>query len=132
MPAHQRTDGDAIIAEDLVKEYRGRGRRPAVRALDGLSFAVPAGRVFGLLGPNGAGKSTTTKILTTLSRPTAGRARVAGHDVNEAPADVRAAIGYVSRAPERIRTSPRPRTSRSPHACGASAAPMPERAPHGS
>lgn len=96
MPAHQRIDGDAIVAEDLVKEYRGRGRRPAVRALDGLSFAVPAGRVFGLLGPNGAGKSTTTKILTTLSRATAGRARVAGHDVTDAPGDVRAAIGYVS------------------------------------
>ena len=96
MPAHQRIDGDAIVAEDLVKEYRGRGRRPAVRALDGLSFAVPAGRVFGLLGPNGAGKSTTTKILTTLSRATAGRAGVAGHDVTDAPGDVRAAIGYVS------------------------------------
>ncbi|MDR2320314.1 MAG: ABC transporter ATP-binding protein [Microbacterium sp.] len=96
MPAHQRLDGDAIVAEDLVKEYRGRGRRPAVRALDGLSFAVPAGRVFGLLGPNGAGKSTTTKILTTLSRATSGRARVAGHDVTDAPGDVRAAIGYVS------------------------------------
>jgi len=96
MPAHQRLDGDAIVAEDLVKEYRGRGRRPAVRALDGLSFTVPAGRVFGLLGPNGAGKSTTTKILTTLSRPTAGRARVAGHDVTDAAGDVRAALGYVS------------------------------------
>ncbi|MFB7845040.1 ABC transporter ATP-binding protein [Microbacterium sp. NPDC056052] len=96
MPAHQRINGDAIVAEDLVKEYRGRGRRPAVRALDGLSFAVPAGRVFGLLGPNGAGKSTTTKILTTLSRATAGRASVAGHDVTDAPGDVRAAIGYVS------------------------------------
>ena len=86
----------AIIADDLVKEYRGRGRRPAVRALDGLSFTVPAGRVFGLLGPNGAGKSTTTKILTTLSRPSSGRAAVAGHDVSTAPGDVRAAIGYVS------------------------------------
>ncbi|MDQ4214429.1 ABC transporter ATP-binding protein [Microbacterium capsulatum] len=92
MPAEQ----NAIVADDLVKEYRGRGRRPAVRALDGLSFAVPAGRVFGLLGPNGAGKSTTTKILTTLSRPTAGRARVAGHDVADASGAVRAAIGYVS------------------------------------
>ncbi|SDM06222.1 ABC transporter ATP-binding protein [Microbacterium azadirachtae] len=86
----------AIVADHLVKEYRGRGRRPAVRALDGLSFTVPAGRVFGLLGPNGAGKSTTTKILTTLSRPTSGRAVVAGHDVASAPGDVRTAIGYVS------------------------------------
>ncbi|GAA2009987.1 ABC transporter ATP-binding protein [Microbacterium ulmi] len=86
----------AIAADDLVKVYPGRGRRPAVRALDGLSFTVPAGRVFGLLGPNGAGKSTTTKILTTLSRPTSGAASVAGHDVRRAPDAVRAAIGYVS------------------------------------
>jgi len=89
-------ENHAIVARDLVKVYPGRGRRPAVRALDGLSFSVPAGRVFGLLGPNGAGKSTTTKILTTLSRPTGGSATVAGHDVAAAPAAVRAAIGYVS------------------------------------
>ena len=87
---------DAIVARDLVKVYPGRGRKPGVRALDGLSFSVPAGRVFGLLGPNGAGKSTTTKILTTLSRPTSGTAVVAGHDVAADPASVRAAIGYVS------------------------------------
>jgi ABC-2 type transport system ATP-binding protein len=86
----------AIAAEDLVKVYPGRGRRPAVRALDGLGFTVATGRVFGLLGPNGAGKSTTTKILTTLSRPTSGTARVGGHDVLRDPAAVRAEIGYVS------------------------------------
>ncbi len=86
----------AIVADDLVKIYPGRGRRPAVRALDGLGFTVPAGRVFGLLGPNGAGKSTTTKILTTLSRPTSGSAAVAGHDVRRAADAVRSAIGYVS------------------------------------
>ncbi|MGN6503520.1 MAG: ABC transporter ATP-binding protein [Pseudolysinimonas sp.] len=87
---------NAIIADDLVKVYPGRGRRPGVRALDGLSFAVPAGRVFGLLGPNGAGKSTTTKILATLSRPTSGTAAVDGHDVRTAADAVRASIGYVS------------------------------------
>lgn len=86
----------AISAEDLVKVYPGRGRKAAVRALDGLSFTVPEGRVFGLLGPNGAGKSTTTKILTTLSRPTSGSARVDGHDVRRSPDAVRASIGYVS------------------------------------
>lgn len=86
----------AVVAEDLVKVYRGRSRRPAVRALDGLSFSVPPGRVFGLLGPNGAGKSTTAKILTTLSRPSGGRAVVAGHDVASEAAAVRSAIGYVS------------------------------------
>ena len=96
MPENPTADGTAIVARDLVKVYPGRGRRPGVRALDGLGFEVAAGRVFGLLGPNGAGKSTTTKILTTLSRPTSGTAVVAGHDVMTDPAAVRAAIGYVS------------------------------------
>ena len=84
----------AIVADELVKVYRTR--RTEVRAVDGLSFSVPEGRVFGLLGPNGAGKSTTTKILTTLSAPTSGTARVAGHDVRRAATAVRTAIGYVS------------------------------------
>jgi ABC-2 type transport system ATP-binding protein len=87
---------DAIVARELVKTYPGRGRRPAVRALDGLSLTVPTGRVFGLLGPNGAGKSTTTKILTTLSKPTSGTATVAGFDIRREPDAVRRAIGYVS------------------------------------
>ena len=67
---------NAIEASNLRKTYKG-----GVRALDGLSFAVDAGTIFGLLGPNGAGKSTTVKILTTLSRPDSGEARVAGLDV---------------------------------------------------
>ena len=84
-----KTSVQAIEAEDLVKTYGD------VRALDGLSLAVPAGTIFGLLGPNGAGKSTTVRILTTLSRPDAGAARVAGHDVLADPAAVRRAIGCV-------------------------------------
>ncbi len=95
MPENLHLD-TAIAVRDLVKVYAGRGRRPAVRAVDGLSFTVPEGRVFGLLGPNGAGKSTTTRILTTLSRPTSGTAAVAGHDVLRASDEVRRAIGYVS------------------------------------
>src|SRR5688572_29951182 len=89
-------ENHAIVATGLVRVYPGRGRKTAVRALDGLSFEVPAGRVFGLLGPNGAGKSTATKILTTLSRPTGGSAHVAGFDVARDPNAVRTAIGYVS------------------------------------
>ncbi len=84
----------AIEASELVKTYPGD-----VRALQGLSFAVEPGTVFGLLGPNGAGKSTTVKILTTLSRPDSGAARVAGFDVAREPDRVRRSIGYVSQKP---------------------------------
>jgi ABC-2 type transport system ATP-binding protein len=80
----------AIEADGLVKTYPND-----VRALDGLSFAVPAGTIFGLLGPNGAGKSTAVKILTTLARADSGTARVAGHDVARDAASVRREIGVV-------------------------------------
>jgi ABC-2 type transport system ATP-binding protein len=81
----------AIEASGLVKTYPG-----GIRALDGLSFDVEAGTVFGMLGPNGAGKSTTVKILTTLSRPDEGRARVGGFDVLRQPDRVRRTIGVVA------------------------------------
>jgi ABC-2 type transport system ATP-binding protein len=80
---------DAIVVDEVQKHY---GR---VRALEGVTFAVRAGEVFGLLGPNGAGKSTTVKVLATLTQPNAGRAEVAGHDVVRDPNAVRRAIGYV-------------------------------------
>jgi ABC-2 type transport system ATP-binding protein len=80
----------AILARDLRKTYGGK-----VRALDGLSLSVEPGTIFALLGPNGAGKSTTVKILTTLSRPDEGEARVAGFDVLSEPGRVRCAIGVV-------------------------------------
>jgi ABC-2 type transport system ATP-binding protein len=64
-----------------------------VRALKGISFTVADGEIFGLLGPNGAGKTTTIGVLTTLVRPTAGRALVAGHDVTADPLAVRREIG---------------------------------------
>jgi ABC-2 type transport system ATP-binding protein len=81
---------NAIEATGLVKTYG------EVRALDGLTFSVPEGGVFGLLGPNGAGKSTTVKILTTLSRADDGEARVAGFDVASQANDVRRLIGVVA------------------------------------
>ena len=91
-PAAAGTGGTpAIEAHDLVKTYPKE-----VRALDGLSFAVPAGTVFALLGPNGAGKSTTVKILTTLAQADSGTAIVAGLDVRAKPAQVRHAIGVVA------------------------------------
>src|ERR1043165_3863998 len=60
--------------------------------LDGIDLHVPEGSVYALLGPNGAGKTTTVRILTTLTRPDAGRVLVAGHDVVREPAKVRARI----------------------------------------
>ena len=80
----------AIEARDLVKTYAGD-----VKALNGLSFSVQQGTVFGLLGPNGAGKSTTVKILTTLSRADSGSASVAGFDVASQAEMVRRNIGVV-------------------------------------
>jgi ABC-2 type transport system ATP-binding protein len=78
----------AIEVVDLVREY------PGVRAVDGMSFAVGEGELFGFLGPNGAGKTTTIRVLSTLIRPTSGRAAVAGLDVvMDAPA-IRAAVGF--------------------------------------
>ncbi|MEN3301397.1 MAG: type transport system ATP-binding protein [Pseudonocardia sp.] len=65
----------------------------STRALDGVDLEIPAGTILGLLGPNGAGKTTTVRVLTTLLRPDAGRAWVAGHDVVAEPQAVRRAIG---------------------------------------
>jgi ABC-2 type transport system ATP-binding protein len=83
-------DTRAIVAEGLEKRYPGD-----VTALDGLSFSVEPGTIFGLLGPNGAGKSTAVKVLTTLSKPDAGGASVAGFDVLGEPERVRRVIGTV-------------------------------------
>ncbi len=80
---------DAIVVDALTKRYG------PVQALDGVSFAVREGEVFGLLGPNGAGKSTTVRVLTTLTRPDGGSAHVAGRDVVREPDAVRRSIGYV-------------------------------------
>jgi len=79
----------AIYVESLVKSYGGR------RAVDGISFQVDEGEVFGFLGPNGAGKTTTIKILTTLIKPTSGLAEVLGYDVLRQSHEIRRRIGVV-------------------------------------
>jgi ABC-2 type transport system ATP-binding protein len=66
-----------------------------VRAVDGITFAIAAGEIFGLLGPNGAGKTTTIRMITTLLRPDSGTIRVFGTDVADAPMRTRRLIGYV-------------------------------------
>ncbi|WP_200886735.1 ABC transporter ATP-binding protein [Phaeacidiphilus oryzae] len=85
----------AVEVRDLVKRYRGTDRN----AVDGVSFAVPAGRLFCLLGPNGAGKTTTVSILTTTLSPTSGTVRIAGHDLADGAAAVRRASGVVFQQP---------------------------------
>jgi len=84
---------DAIIVDQLKKTYA-----KGANALTGVSFTVKPGEIYGLLGPNGAGKSTTVRILVTLTRPSGGRAVVAGHDVVKDPAAVRGGIGYVGQS----------------------------------
>jgi len=88
--------GDPVIeVADLRREYRLRGRKGVVTALDGLSLTVRAGQVHGLLGPNGAGKTTLCKVLSTILVPTSGSARVVGFDVVQDAAEVRRRIGLV-------------------------------------
>ena len=84
---------DAIRCEKLTKRYN------AVTALDGLDLTVPAGIVFGFLGPNGAGKTTTIKLLSGLTRPTAGRAWLAGAEVTAGDGEARARYGYLPEEP---------------------------------
>jgi ABC-2 type transport system ATP-binding protein len=82
-----------ITARGLTKTFRAR--TGAVEAVRGVDLEVAAGELVGFLGPNGAGKTTTQKMLCTLLTPTAGSARVAGHDLLGDPVAVRRRIGYV-------------------------------------
>jgi ABC-2 type transport system ATP-binding protein len=82
---------DAVVVRDLGKHYR----KNAPPAVDGLSFSVPPGEVFGLLGPNGAGKTTTVGVLTTRVLPTSGEALVHGVDVVSSPSQARQLLAVV-------------------------------------
>ncbi len=82
----------AISVENIVKRYGN------FTAVDGITFHVDDGEIFGLLGPNGAGKSTLIRMMTTLTPATTGRAVVAGHDVSREPDAVRRAIGVIPQA----------------------------------
>ena len=84
-----------IHVENLSKSFADL-KRGRVSALDGVSFDVRPGEIFGLLGPNGAGKTTCLRILSTVLKPTGGIATVAGYDVSTQPAQVRANIGFMS------------------------------------
>ncbi len=84
-----------VKTKNLAKHYDDP-RGGVVRALDGIDFEARPGEIFGLLGPNGAGKTTTLRILSTLLRPSGGRAVVAGFDCLRQPAQVRRNIGFMS------------------------------------
>jgi ABC-2 type transport system ATP-binding protein len=93
-PAFELNQDLAIETSGLVKVYGGD-----TRALDGITFQVARGELFGLLGPNGAGKTTTIRILSTLLRATEGTARVAGFDVAGEPHEVRTRLGLALQTP---------------------------------
>jgi len=82
-----------ISVNSLVKDFG------SFRAVDNLSFEVPAGQIFALLGPNGAGKSTTIKILTTTLKPTSGSVLLDGHDPVKEPMATRRSFGIVFQDP---------------------------------
>jgi ABC-2 type transport system ATP-binding protein len=85
----------AIAIRGLVKRYAGRRGVPGKLALDGVSFDVPEGGIFGLLGPNGAGKSTLINILAGLVKKTAGAAEIWGFDIDADRRNAKASIGIV-------------------------------------
>ncbi|MBU7048300.1 MAG: ATP-binding cassette domain-containing protein [Theionarchaea archaeon] len=82
-----------ITADNLCKHFNG------IKAVDGVSFSVKKGEIFGFLGPNGAGKTTTINILCTLLRPTSGTATINGYDILKDPHNVRRSIGLIFQEP---------------------------------
>jgi len=86
-----------IEAQQLRKVFRDK-KRGEVRAVDGVSFHCKPGQIYGLLGANGAGKTTTLRMLATILQPSAGTAKVAGHDVVQEPDQVRTKVGFLSTA----------------------------------
>src|SRR4030067_743147 len=80
---------NTVIVSGHKKRYDG------FPAIDGVSFSINMGEVFGLLGPNGAGKTTTIRILSGLLKPTSGNALIMGHDVAKKPVEVKKSIGVV-------------------------------------
>ncbi|MBE0433693.1 ABC transporter ATP-binding protein [candidate division WOR-3 bacterium] len=88
-------DNGAITVEGIYKVFK-KGRSDEVRAVDGISFDIKKGELFGLLGPNGAGKTTLIKCISTLLIPDSGAVRVAGYDIYREPLEVRRHIGVLT------------------------------------
>jgi len=85
----------AISVHSLSKIFKDK-KRGELRAVDGVSFDVHPGEIFGLLGPNGAGKTTTLRLMATLLKPTSGTANLGGYDIVSEPEKVRSQIGFLS------------------------------------
>src|SRR3954462_6445309 len=83
-----------ITVHELTKQFYASGAK--IVAVDGISFVVPPGEVYGLLGPNGAGKTTTIRMIVGLLRPDSGFAEVAGFRTSDAPDEVKSRVGLVS------------------------------------
>ena len=84
------TGEEVILARELRKDFGD------FHAVDGISFEVKRGEIFGFLGANGAGKTTAMRMLTGLSKPTSGQGRVAGYDITREAEQVKKHIGYMS------------------------------------
>src|SRR5260370_18062099 len=84
-----------IEVQGLAKSFKDK-KRGTVHALDGVTFEVKSGEIFGLLGPNGAGKTTTLRLLATILKPTSGTARIGGADIVSQSERVRQQIGFLS------------------------------------
>ena len=90
MRNHNHDDQTVIEVHDLTKRFG------TFTAVDGITFSVPRGQIFGFLGPNGSGKTTTIRMLLGLLKPTAGTAHVLGHDIKRQALNIRARLGYMS------------------------------------
>jgi ABC-2 type transport system ATP-binding protein len=90
MRNHNHNGENVIEVQDLTKMFG------SFTAVDGISFAIPRGQIFGFLGPNGSGKTTTIRMLLGLLPPTSGTALVLGHDIRKQALSIRARLGYMS------------------------------------
>jgi ABC-2 type transport system ATP-binding protein len=90
MRNHNHDDQTVIDVRDLAKRFG------SFTAVDGITFKVPRGQIFGFLGPNGSGKTTTIRMLLGLLNPTSGEALVLGHDIRRQALSIRARLGYMS------------------------------------
>lgn len=86
----------SLKAENLIKIFYDKKNKKEIHAVDGVSFSIPSGDIFGFLGPNGAGKTTTVRLLVGLLKPTSGKAELLGEDVSIAGDRIRKRVGFLT------------------------------------